>query len=73
MCIRDRLCTPKWHPPAIKNSFISKTLNLASSIEEGEGLDLVSEVRNQDLDAVMNNSFGFGGTNVSLVFEKLKS
>ena len=57
----------------LKNSFISKTLNLAGSIEEGKGLDLVSEVRNQDLDAVMNNSFGFGGTNVSLVFEKLKS
>ena len=57
----------------LKNSFISKTLNLSSSIDEGEGLDLVSEVRNQDLDAVMNNSFGFGGTNVSLFFEKLKS
>ena len=57
----------------LKNSFISKTLNLSSSIDEGEGLDLVSEVRNHDLDAVMNNSFGFGGTNVSLVFEKLKS
>ena len=57
----------------LKNSFISKTLNLSNSIDEGEDLDLVSEVRNQDLDAVMNNSFGFGGTNVSLVFEKLKS
>ena len=52
----------------LKNSFISKTLNLSNSIDEGEGLDLVSEVRNQDLDAVMNNSFGFGGTNASLIF-----
>jgi len=35
--------------------------------------DLVREARDQDLEAVMTNSFGFGGTNASLIFKQPSS
>jgi 3-oxoacyl-[acyl-carrier-protein] synthase II len=42
------------------------------SPDEGCDLDYVPmESRDAELDVVMNNSFGFGGTNATLVFRRL--
>ena len=39
---------------------------------EIKGLTIVTEVKkNIELNCVMSNSFGFGGTNATLVFESL--
>lgn len=51
---------------------IPMTLNLQNKDEECN-LDVVmTEHRKKDLDVVMNNSFGFGGHNASLIFKKWK-
>ncbi len=40
--------------------------------EKIKGLPIVTEVKkNVDLNCVMSNSFGFGGTNATLVFESI--
>ena len=42
--------------------------------DETKKFPIVTEVlKNVELNAVMSNSFGFGGTNAALVFEKLSS
>ena len=47
------------------------TLNLDSPIEEAEGLNLVPhKAQEASVSAVMNNSFGFGGTNATVIFKK---
>ncbi|MDC1148033.1 beta-ketoacyl-ACP synthase I, partial [Gammaproteobacteria bacterium] len=39
-------------------------------VEEAEGLRISQSMMEQELNAVMSNSFGFGGTNASLIFSK---
>jgi 3-oxoacyl-[acyl-carrier-protein] synthase II len=57
---------------ALRTSLLPPTINLDSPIDEATGLNLVphraQEVR---IDAVMNNSFGFGGTNATLIFKRV--
>ena len=39
-------------------------------VEEAEGLNICQSMMGQKLNSVMSNSFGFGGTNASLIFGK---
>jgi 3-oxoacyl-[acyl-carrier-protein] synthase-1 len=39
-------------------------------VEEAEGLNICQSMMKQKLNSVMSNSFGFGGTNASLIFSK---
>jgi len=55
----------------LQGNFISGTANVEHLDADAEGLPVVTETReNQRLDRVLSNSFGFGGTNASLVFKR---
>lgn len=56
---------------ALKHGIVPPTINLDNVCPEAEGVDLVrGQAREVPLSCVVNNSFGFGGTNASLVFKK---
>ena len=56
---------------AVHNDAVPPTLNLEDPADEVDGLDLVPlEGRDHKVQNVMSNSFGFGGTNASLVLGK---
>lgn len=56
---------------ALRTGVVPPTLNLDNPIEEAEGLNLVPhQAQEKQIDAVMNNSFGFGGTNATVIFKK---
>jgi 3-oxoacyl-[acyl-carrier-protein] synthase II len=53
---------------ALRDQIVPPTLNLDNPSEGVEGVDLVPHVaKKRQVRAVLNNSFGFGGTNASLV------
>jgi 3-oxoacyl-[acyl-carrier-protein] synthase-1 len=56
----------------MENSFIAESANIENLDEQAKDLPIVREVqKNKELNCVMSNSFGFGGTNATLVFEKV--
>ncbi|HEY0315076.1 MAG TPA: beta-ketoacyl-ACP synthase II [Sphingomonas sp.] len=57
---------------AMRDQIVPPTLNLDNPDEGAEGVDLVPHTaRKREVRAVLNNSFGFGGTNASLVMRKI--
>jgi 3-oxoacyl-[acyl-carrier-protein] synthase II len=57
---------------AIKDSIIPPTINIFEQDPECD-LDYTANVaKARELDYAMSNSFGFGGTNSTIIFKKLK-
>jgi len=56
----------------MKNKFLSASANIENMDEKAKNFPIVTKVeKDKELNCVMSNSFGFGGTNATLVFEKL--
>ncbi len=55
----------------MKNNFICESANIEELDPEFEGVPIVRKrIDNARIDTVMSNSFGFGGTNATLVFQR---
>ena len=54
----------------MKHDFIAASANIETLCDEAAGLPIVRETQKGTLDRVMSNSFGFGGTNATLIFER---
>ncbi len=57
----------------LKQDFVCESANIETLDEAAEGLPIALErIDNASLNTVMSNSFGFGGTNATLVFSRIQ-
>ena len=56
----------------MQNDFIAPNINFETPDEDSERLNIIAETKEQKLDIILSNSFGFGGTNSTLIIKKFK-
>jgi len=54
----------------LQNDFVAESVNIENLDSEASGMPIVRKTKDVKLSRVLSNSFGFGGTNACLVFEK---
>ena len=54
----------------INEKFIAPSINIENLCEEAKNLNVVTETLETSVENILSNSFGFGGTNASLVISK---
>ena len=55
----------------MQNNFIAASANVENLDEQAAGMPIVTErLDDAKIDTIMSNSFGFGGTNASLIFKR---
>ena len=57
----------------MNGNFIAGNKNLTDPIPEADSINIPEKSLEKEFDSFMSNSFGFGGTNVSLVLSKFKN
>jgi len=54
----------------MQNNFVCASANIETLDEAAKPLNIIRETQDAKLNRVMSNSFGFGGTNASLIMER---
>ncbi|WP_312319900.1 beta-ketoacyl-ACP synthase I [Atlantibacter hermannii] len=57
----------------LEHGFIAPSINIENLDPQAEGLNVITEPTERELTTVMSNSFGFGGTNATLVMRKFNA
>jgi 3-oxoacyl-[acyl-carrier-protein] synthase I len=54
----------------MQNDFIAPNINFETPDEDSARLNIIAKTKQQDVNTVLSNSFGFGGTNSTLIIKK---